>query len=364
MSDKQLDKVSFEFIRYSNCWEDANVLLKGLNPDRNSKIISIGSAGDNCFSLLTHAPKRVVAVDVSPVQLYLVELKKVAIQNFSREEFLAFAGYRGSNDRLALYERIKFDLSKACLAYWNQHLSDVEKGVVHIGKFEQYFQLFRKEYLLKIHNQSIINELFRSKSQADQRKFHDTVWHTDAWKKMYREFFGKKMMGEAGRDPEFLKYVEGEVSDIILQREMDHISSVPAQSNYFLYYILNNRFDEEYLPHYVKEINYELVKENLDKLFLHNGLLESAFEIYPDNTHFNLSDIFEYMDVELFKQVAKNILDHAEKGAKIAYWNLMIPRSISRHFTEVKYLKEESEHLSEIDPGYFYGAFIVDQKHE
>ncbi|MBX9450241.1 MAG: BtaA family protein [Taibaiella sp.] len=55
---KQLDKkVAFDFIRYANCWEDADILLKGLHPAKGSSILSIGSAGDNSFSLLSTQPR-------------------------------------------------------------------------------------------------------------------------------------------------------------------------------------------------------------------------------------------------------------------------------------------------------------------
>ena len=55
--------------------------------------MSIASAGDNTFSLLTLNPELIVAVDISKVQLFLVELKKIAILNFDREKYLQFAGF-------------------------------------------------------------------------------------------------------------------------------------------------------------------------------------------------------------------------------------------------------------------------------
>ena len=84
MSKTHLADVNFDIIRYANCWEDADVLLEALSPNSDSKIMSIASAGDNCFSLLSTSPIKVVAVDISMPQLCLTELKKIAIQNFDR----------------------------------------------------------------------------------------------------------------------------------------------------------------------------------------------------------------------------------------------------------------------------------------
>ena len=363
MSEKHLDKVSFEFIRYANCWEDADVLLEGLQINENSAVMSIASAGDNCFSLLSKSPKKVVAVDISEVQLFLVELKRAVIRNFNHQDFLTFLGFKEGNNRIEQFNQIKTQLSEKCQYYWENNLAYIENGVIHQGKFENYFQLFKNDVLPTVHNRDIVDELFLPKNAADQLTFHDEKWNTEEWKKMYRHFFGVEMMGTHGRDPEFLKHVKGSVPDLILAREVAHLSTPRCQRNYFLYYILNNSFHPDFLPHYAREENYEAIKNNLDKLVLHHGLLDSALQAHPNCTHFNLSDIFEYMDTELFRTVATDILDHSAENARIGYWNLMIPRYISNEFpNRVDYLKETSERLKEEDLGYFYGNLVFEEK--
>jgi len=359
---EQLNKVDFEVIRYASLWEDADVLLEGLSLNPSSRVMSIASAGDNCFSMLSEGIEQCIAVDISAVQLYLVELKKVAIQQLDRITFMRFVGFQEDDHRLETYHNLKANLSSDALNYWNQQTDAIKEGVIHTGKFERYFQLFKQSYLHKIHPQSTIDELFRSKSAAEQLAFHDNKWHTVEWKEMYGHFFGKQMMGDHGRDPEFLKHVKGEVSELILQQEINAIRKPCIQQNYFLYYILNNRFDEGYLPHYVREENYEKVKANIDALILHHGLLDSAIEEHEACSHYNLSDIFEYMDDELFKTVAQSIVDHARNGARIAYWNLMIPRKIAEILPrKVTHLEDLSMKLKELDKGYFYQAFLIDE---
>lgn len=363
MGKKHLDKVNFEFIRYANCWEDADVLIEGLNLNHNSKIMSIASAGDNCFSLLSKAPQKVIAVDISEVQLFLVELKKTAIKRLDYSDFLEFVGIRKSKKRRSIFALIKSNLSANCRQYWENQLSQIEQGLIHQGKFEKYFQLFKNEVLPTVHNRTIVNQLFAKKNTAAQTDFHDQIWHTPAWEKMYRQFFGVEMMGTHGRDPEFLKHVKGSVPDLILSREMEHLRKEECQRNYFLYYILYNEFNEAFLPHYLREENFYNIKTNIDRLELHHGLLDTALDNHPNCTHFNLSDIFEYMDTDLFRKVSKDLIKRSADKAIIAYWNLMIPRYISSAFSnEVDYLKEQSETLKEKDLGYFYANLIFDQK--
>src|SRR3989338_5121677 len=99
--EKLTEKVAFDLIRYANCWEDAHVLFRGLNPDSGSTFLSICSAGDNSFSIFSTQPALVVTVDVNPIQLFLIELKRAAIRELSYEEDLRFLGFRASENRIA-----------------------------------------------------------------------------------------------------------------------------------------------------------------------------------------------------------------------------------------------------------------------
>ena len=94
MSRNFLNNVRFDFVRYANSWEDADVLLEGLNAKPGGRFLSIASGGDNSFSLLVTNPAFVVATDINPIQLKLVALKKVAIQCLNWEEYLGFIGLR------------------------------------------------------------------------------------------------------------------------------------------------------------------------------------------------------------------------------------------------------------------------------
>jgi S-adenosylmethionine:diacylglycerol 3-amino-3-carboxypropyl transferase len=363
MSDKQLEKVGFEIVRYSNCWEDADILLKALDLNSKSKVMSIASAGDNCFSMATMNPEKIIAVDISDVQLHLMQLKIEAIKEFDRDDYMRFVGLSPSTKRAEVYDLLKPRLSTDCAAYWDSLPNQIEGGIVHYGKFEQYFQLFRNKHLHGIHSQEIVDQLFESKSADEQCIFHDNIWHNDEWHKMYSFFFGEQMMGEKMRDPEFLKHVEGSVSEMIMGQEMKHLRKKAVQKNYFLYYMLNNKFEGDFVPHYLRPEEYLKVKKNIDCIILHQGLLDSATIEHGDCTHFNLSDIFEYMDMNLFKSVAKQLMDNSAPNAKFAFWNLMVPRNMIDLFpNEIEFNKAFCNQLTEEDMGYFYRAFVLNTK--
>ena len=126
---------------------------------------------------------------------------------------------------------------------------------------------------------------------------------------------------------------------------------------------MNNSFDENHLPHYVRKENFDAVKSNLHKVYLEEGLLREITAKYSGCTHFNLSNIFEYMDSEQFQTVAKKILENSTDSAMFAYWNFMVNRNMVDILPEkVEDQKIKSDLLSSRDCGYFYKSFILSQK--
>jgi S-adenosylmethionine-diacylglycerol 3-amino-3-carboxypropyl transferase len=362
MKTKQLKNVSFDLIRYANCWEDADVLLAGLQAAPGAKLLSIASAGDNSFSLLTADPELVVAVDVNPVQLHLTELKKAAFIELALEEFLELFGFRTSLRRKELFSRVKKLLRPAALSYWESNLHIIEGSVIAAGKLEKYFGFFRKKILPFIHTEKRCIELFRQKTASEQEEFYSKHWNNWRWRLFFRIFFSKYVLGKYGRDPEFLEQVNVPVSQFIFEKAERHLNTVEAQKNYFLHFIHRGTFGD-HLPHYARKENFEKVKSNIHKLVLKEGFAEDAIKEHGTFNYMNLSNIFEYMDMSTFRNVSENLLANLTEGGRMAYWNLMVPRRLSAVFPEqLEYKKDLSEQLGKTDKGFFYNSFIIDEK--
>ncbi|MEW6468330.1 MAG: DUF3419 family protein [Bacteroidota bacterium] len=362
MAKDLTQRVDFGIIRYANCWEDADILLEGLSPGPGSSILSVGSAGDNSFSLLARNPDLVVAVDVNKTQLYLVELKKAAFMELSYEELLAFLGFSASAKREELYHRIKTGLSPASRSYWDKNLIQVRQGVIFAGKFERYFQTFSRKILPWIHSGSTVRLLFSEKTEAGQNEFYRSTWNSWQWKLLFRIFFSRYVMGKYGRDPEFLKEVNFSVADFIYRKAEKQLCSVRAQHNFILRFNLTGDFGG-LLPHYVRGENFEAIRSRIGRLHILEGYAEDAVRKYGPFHGMNLSNIFEYMSRDLFRNTAEELLNGSVAGGRLAYWNLMVPRRISALVPEkAEYLQSLSASLSEIDKGFFYDQFIIDRK--
>jgi S-adenosylmethionine-diacylglycerol 3-amino-3-carboxypropyl transferase len=357
-----IKKVCFDFIRYANCWEDAAILLIGLSPNVGNKILSIGSAGDNSFSLLCSDPELVVAVDINQTQLHLIALKKLLIQYFDYEQVVSFLGFRQNGHRVAMFQQIKSKLSAETRQYWEQNIAQIEVGLIHQGKFEKYFQFFAQWILPFIHDKKTIEELLAPKSEAEQVTFYNQKWNTWRWRLLFKLFFSKYMMGKYGRDPEFLRQVQVTVGAFIFQRAEQHLKTVHAQQNFILRYNLTGSFGE-LLPHYLQPENFAKIKQNISKLQIFEGFAEAAIEKYGTFDRMNLSNIFEYMDVHLFKTTASALLKGICEGGRLAYWNLMVSRQISQILPdEATFLHQFSADLMQKDNGFFYGKFLIETK--
>ena len=359
MKKKQLATVQHDYIRYANVWEDAQILIEGLQAHAGGRHLSIASGGDNAFALLLTHPELVVAVDINPAQLAVCALKKAAIQHLNCIEFQQFIGFLPSNERWATYTALRERLSPEARNWWDAHPEIVEAGVVDAGKFERYFRLFAQRILPFIHSKKQVAALLAPKSAEEQARFYDKKWNTWRWRWLFNIFFSKKIMGWMGRDPAFLAQVEVAVGTFIFNKAEQHLQSPAAQDNFILRYNLTGNFGH-LLPDYAQPQNYATIKAHIDRLVFYEGLADEAVAKFGQFHYFNLSDIFEYMDDATFRQVGQTFAAAALPGARFAYWNLMVPRNLAQVLPE-KFSDEPalSAALSARDRGFFYNRFIV-----
>lgn len=347
----------FSFIRYSNCWEDSSALRKALKIKSGQRGISIASAGDNSLSLLLDDPSEIIAFDLNETQLFCVELKMAAFKTLSYSELLEFLGVRESNSRLTMYQSVKKHMSAEATAYFDSNLSLIERGIIHVGKFEHYFQLFKKYVIPLFTSRKKINHFMQMDDPKEQARYYKDNFDNKRLHFLFGIYFGKEMMGKLGRDKSFFKYVEDSdnVAVRIKKRFELGVSNVPNNKNPYLSYILRNEFGEGALPEYLKQENFDIIRERIDRITLFKGdLLSIPADKYD---FFNLSDIFEYMSDAQFEQNVNYISQIAAPNGRIAYWNMQGSKYVNDRGLTCQ--KELSEQLFVEDRAFFYKDFLV-----
>ena len=362
MSTEAAARADFSFVRYAQCWEDADILLEALDIGEGDVCLSIASAGDNSLSLLSRKPARVIAVDMNPAQLACLALRVAAYRVLSHDELLQLVGSRECGDREALYRRCRGTLEAKAREFWDARPQLVRAGIGAAGKFEDYFAAFRNKVLPWIHPRHRVERLLAGGTAEERHRFYTRHWANRRWELLFRLFFSRFVMGRMGRDPAFFRYVEGSVSERILARARHALTELDPAANPYLQWILTGRHTTA-LPHALRRENFDAIRENLDRLEWHCLSIEELLASEPDLLVdcYNLSDIFEYMSDENFHQLLTKLAARSQDGARFAYWNMLVPRSRPPELADELIPKSElAERLHLQDKAFFYSRFVVE----
>lgn len=363
MGSEAAQKADFSGIRYAQCWEDADILLEGLDVRPGDHCLSIASAGDNSLSLLSRDAGRVVALDLSPAQLACLELRVAAYRELDHQGLLELVGSRPSRRRAELYRRCRPLLAPAVRNFWDGHSREIDGGIGGAGKFEHYFALFRQRVLPLVHGRRTVERLLEAKARPDREAFYDRQWDTWRWRLLFRLFFSRFAMGRLGRDPSFFQYVEGSVADRILARTRHALTALDPAANPYVQWILTGGHPTA-LPHALRPENFEPIRANLHRLEWHCRSLEEFLEGEGGDAfdRFNLSDIFEYMSAENSRRLLERLADAGRPGGRLAYWNMLAPRRRPEALAHrLRPLDDLARRLFAEDKAFFYSAFVVEE---
>ena len=356
-------RANFERIRYAQCWEDADILLEGLDIQPGDTCLSIASAGDNSLALLTANPARVIALDLSKAQLHCLALRVAAYTVLEHHELLALIGSRPSSRRLALYVRCRSALDPAACAFWDARPELIRAGIGSAGKFERYFALFRRFVLPLLVSQTSLDWLFAQPTKAERQQVFDERFETWRWKLLLRAFFSKTVLGWLGRDPSFFKYTSGSPSEHLLGRARHALVELEPSLNPYLEWIVRGEHRDA-LPLALRPEHFETIRANLHKLEWHQASIETHLEQLGDNAvdRYNLSDIFEYMSAANAEHLLERLANSGRRGGRLAYWNLLAQRSRTERLAHLlKPLGDQAQRLFAADKAFFYGAFILEE---
>lgn len=356
-------RADFSRIRYAQVWEDADVLLEALDVRPGDVCVSIASAGDNALALLTRHPARVIAIDVSAQQIACLQLRVAAYRELTHGELLELVGSRPSTRRAALYARCRPALPTAARAMWDGQSAAIEQGIGGAGKFERYFALFRNYILPLVHARPSVEALLQSRSVSERQRFYAARWDTWRWRLLCRLFFSRAAMGRLGRDPEFFRYVEGDVAQRILERTRYALTELDPAVNPYIHWILTGTHGEA-LPCALREEHFDTIRANLDRLTVEQVSVEEFVERSGPRAfdRFNLSDLFEYVSLDHYHRVLASIVRASRKGARLAYWNLLAPRRRPDHMADsLVPLASVADRLHRFDRAFFYSALRVEE---
>jgi S-adenosylmethionine-diacylglycerol 3-amino-3-carboxypropyl transferase len=249
--------------------------------------------------------------------------------------------------------------------FWDARERDIGCGVGGAGKFERYFAVFRGRVLPLAHSRRRVLELLERRDAAGRQRFYHERWNNRRWRWIFRIFFSRAVMGALGRDPEFFRYVEGSVAERILERTRHALVELDPAENPYLHWILTGTHGGV-LPEALSEENFPRIRTALEqgRFEVAEASIEDWLERHPGRSYgaFNLSDIFEYMSEANAADLLGRICEAAIPGARLAYWNMLAPRSRPAELGHrlVSHEKAGDEWFAE-DRAFFYSRFVVEE---
>jgi len=346
-------------IDYYTCWEDFQIIQKALQINSDDVLFSITSGGCNIFNFLMYNPKKIIAVDYNPYQNYLLELKIETIRQLEYIQFLQFMGITPSSEREQLYEIVRKHLSDNARKLWDRNSYAIKTGVLLVGE-QNVKNIGKVLRFLKGH--TTIENFFLCDDIKEQSDYF--YHHIDGlpWR-LYQRFTSQdwvlklmlclRAMQElpyrrkraAGYIP-YLQHVHFSLDHAKKIEQM--FSKIPIRYNHFAsLMLLGYYFNTDCFPPYLKEENYDTVRQRLDRIEMKSTSVTEALQQFPHDyfTKFNLSNIFDWVDTASFHRQLKNLTKFGKDGGKILYATTRTDREIP---PEITVLSQDTRLASEL----------------
>lgn len=310
-------------LNYTLSNEDTRVEQSLLEKNKGN-IFAIGGSGARVLPLIAQNPKHVFVVDLSDLQLKLVELRYEAAKQLQYDEYLYFFGYRGGlpggntkgDSRLELFKSLK--LSAETQAFWlKQKDAWTPRGFIYQGRWERHFlklsAIFQK--ILPIEAEKI----FEAQSLEEQKKLYKEYFKPLLFKSFLRivasEFVFNKFLYKG-----HFSGVEGKRSDsrppwkMIFEEFTRIFETQLVRKNYFFQMLFLGKVKyEEGLPVSERLETFLQVKASKTQVTYHAMNLTDGLNL-SDWDFISLSDTISYLTQDEMKTMYETLNSHSKSG--------------------------------------------------
>lgn len=318
-------------IIFNTSWEDPAIDRKLLDLDNSSEILTITSAGDNILDYLLDSPKSITSVDLNPAQTALAELKLSVIKSGNYNTLFELFGIGKFKPFEDLLQSVKQHLSKFSYEFWLEHKKYFESTLsfYHYGTSGMIARGFHYHQKLSPKLRKLVLELADSENLTKQHKKYKELdsFLFDNWlaKLLLNNRFALSFFGIPDQQNELVikhndyhnmyKFIVGSLSTVFKEYKLSE--------NYFWYLYINGNYSKETCPNYLKQENFELLKQNSVKVNLITDTFYNVLEESADNsyTHIILLDHFDWFwkDKDTQLKVWNQIKRVAKPNAKILF---------------------------------------------
>lgn len=337
---------------YPQIWEDPEIDISAMNIDAHTHVMSICSGGCNMLNYLTENPSSVTAVDLNPAHVALGRLKIAALKHLpDYESFFLFFGCADTPENIKNYDTyIAPHLDDFTRNYWEKHCFPLGRRINLFKKNIYRYGLLGK-FIGMVHRISNFygqdpRDILKASSIEEQREIFERTL-APLFKKKFVKMLCKKPepLYALGIPPaqfdDLSKSAHGDMA-LLLKARLERLAcQFPVDDNYFAWQAFNRGYDRKNrkaVPRYLKEENYEMLKENADKAqVVHSTITDFLNAKDPKSLDcFVFLDAQDWMNDEQLNALWDAVLHASNDGARVVF------RTAGEESPLTKSLKQEN----------------------
>jgi len=274
---------------------------------RPLRVAVVASGGCTALTLLSSPHvARIDAVDLSPAQLFLTELKRASLDRLTLAEQRRLFGAddTSSKDRLALYDNVRSGLSPAAREHWDARPNEIAFGVAHVGRFER-----------------LCSELADAFSAAglDPAARPAEALGSEEWNNIFGRVFDEAKLSTAFGTASIAYASEQPMWQRYSRALSESLKRTRAADNYFLAQVFPTAGAAP-PPSLEQSVQDDIKKGGTHRLHLHRGPLLGRLEALGKTGSFDLiqtSDVTDWLPTEERRSLIRTIADVLSPGGAL-----------------------------------------------
>ena len=370
---------------YNTCWEDPRLDRVALDIGADDNILVITSAGCNALDYALTSPNHVYAVDMNPRQNALLELKKSGIRNLDHDTFFKLFG----EGRLAGVKEVYKNKLRPDLDEWSQGFWDKKIKWFDNRRKSFYFRGTSGSVarMLKVYTDKVIkvrphlDDILNADSVETQREIYETKLKKKFWSGLVKFTLNREStMSMLGVPKAQIRQIESTYSGGLIEFIQECMESVfarlPMKDNYFWRVYTNGSYTRECCPEYLKEENFQRLKDGLvERISTHTDSVQAFLEKHDGNiSRFVLLDHMDWLSDRFFPLLESEwqaIVNRAAKNTRIIWRSGGMRTDFIRQVQVnhggkmqsvdelLRYHEELADELHPKDRVHTYGSFFI-----
>ena len=316
---------------YPQIWEDPLVDMEALGIGPHSRIAAIASGGCNVMSYLTRNPARVVAVDLNPAHLALLDLKRVAARHVrNHAEFFRLFGNAGHPDNVRLYDAVLADLIlPESREFWSsrsisgrRRIHALRTGLYRQGLLGRSMTL--AHWICRLHGAKPAS-LLQARNHEELRAAYDReirpIFESALVRLLFRLPVSVFGLGIPPRQYDALTEDHpDEPHKVLAERTERLLTAFAPDENYFAHQALTHSYGRS-LPPYLEAEHFATLGRAVQALELHNASITDILDRQPAGSldGFVLLDAQDWMNGEQLNDLWRAISRAAAPGARFVF---------------------------------------------